>query len=79
MDHQWSSAEKQDDKFYFGADLLRLCATTACYIAFDNTVNSGSLYLPAEIAEYFHVTGMARLEAQKVSSVGNLNIVQMDY
>jgi hypothetical protein len=66
--------------FWFGGtDIFRLCSTTACYVAFDNTVHSGSLYLPAESAEYFHVSSMTRLEVMKVSSIGNLNIVQMDY
>lgn len=67
-------------KFWFGGvDMFRLCPTTACYVAFDNTVHSGSLYLPAESAEYFHMSGMTRIEVMKVSAIGQLNIVQMDY
>lgn len=59
-----------------GALVVRLVATTNCYVAFGAapTATAASMYLPANMPEYFVVNSTDAVAALQVSAAGTLFI-----
>jgi hypothetical protein len=59
---------------------VRLCATVDCYVAFGTnpTATSSSLYLPANVPEYFAVRESCEVAVLQVSTGGTLSVVEMN-
>ena len=62
-----------------GADIrvVRLVATSACHVAFGSTATTSSMYLAANVPEYFRVNAGTTISAIQVSAGGNLHIGEM--
>jgi hypothetical protein len=58
--------------------LVRLSASTDCYIAFGTnpTATNASLYLPAGMVEYIGINPGEKIAVLQVSAAGFLNIVE---
>lgn len=72
------AASAQSDPFGETTGLIRLMATTDCYVAFgaNPVATSSSLFLPAGAIEYFGVSPLDMIACLQVSSAGFINIVE---
>ena len=60
-------------------NMVRVVATTACYIKIGNspTAAATDVYLPANSPEYFVITPGMKVSAIQVASGGNLHVTEM--
>lgn len=58
-------------------NVVRLVATTACFVRFGGTALTTDVYLPANVPEYFTINGGDTISAIRVGSDGNLHITEM--
>jgi hypothetical protein len=60
---------------------IRVCSTTACWINIGvnptATTGTGSVYLPANWAEFFHVNPGQKIAAIQDTAGGKLNIMEL--
>lgn len=57
-------------------EVVRLWASTACYVKFAATATTADRLLPATTAEYVHVAPSSVISAIRVSGDGNLFITE---
>ena len=57
--------------------VVRLVATTACFVRFGGTAVTTDLYLPANVPELFTINPSDTISAIRLSSDGNLHITEM--
>jgi hypothetical protein len=58
-------------------NVVRLVATTACFVTFGSTATTAGMFLPANTPELFSVNGGVTISAIQSASGGNLHITEM--
>lgn len=60
------------------AKVVRVVATTSCYIAFGSnpTATANDIYLPADVVEYWQIQPEHKVSAIQVSSAGVLHVME---
>lgn len=76
-----SGSSAQSSALTSGASIMRLVSTTDCYVAFGTnpTATTSSLFLPANVPEYFGIPSSNQNETWKVAVIqstasGTLNV-----
>lgn len=62
-----------------GVQKVRVCATSACYIAIgvSPTATTAGVYMPADAVEYFTVAGGEKVSAIQLSAGGTLHVTEV--
>jgi hypothetical protein len=62
-----------------GVQKVRVCATSACYIAIgvSPTATTAGIYMPADSVEYFTVAAGEKVSAIQLSAGGTLHVTEI--
>ena len=62
-----------------GVQKVRVCATSACYIAIgvNPTATVAGLYMPADSVEYFTIAPGEKVSAIQISTAGTLHVTEV--
>ena len=73
-----SSSSTQSTAFAAGSHYARLVSTVNCYVAFGTnpTATSSSLYMVANVPEFFGITPAQKVAVLRVSGDGSLSVVE---
>ena len=58
-------------------NVVRLVASTACFVAFGKTATASDMFLPANTPELFTINGGDTISAIQSAAGGNLHITEM--
>jgi len=62
-----------------GSYMVRVCSTSACYIAFGTapTATTAGIYIPANVPEYFTCSPGEKVSAIQLSAGGTLHVTEI--